>query len=168
MTRKPRREPEPGEFQDPLKNYTAEPHSDDLERSLAEDPLRVIEYKPVVTIGPEETVRGAIRRMAELGIASLVVCEAGRPIGILTEYDVLVRVAERFDAIADQPVRSVMTPDPVVVFDSEPPARVVNLMANGPFRHLPVVDVDGKLVGVIGPRRVTAYLQRFFRDLDAA
>ena len=51
-----------------------------------------------------------------------------------------------------------MTPDPTVVFENDVPAKVINLMGTGHFRHIPVVDADGRLKGIIGGRRVTQYI----------
>ncbi len=54
---------------------------------------------------------------------------------------------------------AVMTPDPVCVYETDTPAKALNLMAVGSFRHIPVLDVDGKIVGIVGPSRTSAYLQ---------
>ncbi|MBI1372839.1 MAG: CBS domain-containing protein [Phycisphaera sp.] len=164
MTLRPRKrhEPEDVDFQDPLENYDPPKFADDLERSLAEDAVTVIDHRPFQTIDANTSVREALRIMHERGIACLVVTNLdGKPVGILSERDVLTRIAPAFEAMAEKPVRDAMTPDPVVVYESEPPARAVNLMGSGQFRHLPVVDLDGRLIGTIGARRVISYLKAF-------
>jgi CBS domain-containing protein len=165
-SRRTRREPTPGEFHDPLSNYDPPVYADDLEKSLMEDPVgRAIPSQPFHQATAETTVGDVIALMAEHGIASLVIVDGeNKPIGIFSERDVLNRVSDNFAAIAEEPIKGYMTPNPVVVHDNGKPARVVNLMSEGLFRHVPLVDADGKLTGVIGARRVIAYLQQFFSE----
>jgi len=164
MTLRPRKrhEPEATDFEDPLENYDPPKYDDELEQALAEDKVTAIETKPFQAVDPNTPIREALRIMADRGIACLVVTnDSGHPIGILSERDVLNRIAHHFEQMADKPVREAMTPGPVVAYESEPPARAVNLMGSGQFRHLPVVDLDGKLIGTIGARRVISYLKEF-------
>ncbi|MHC4993627.1 MAG: CBS domain-containing protein [Planctomycetota bacterium] len=165
--RRHRRDPEPGKFEDPLSNYDERVYADALERSLAEDTVTVINTTPYHTVSPDLTVREAMEQMSEHVIACLVVVdEQHKPVGILSERDILMRFALEYDQVADQSLGEMMTKDPVVVHESENPARVINQMFSGKFRHVPVVDADGKLVGIIGPRRVTSYLQKYFEDVS--
>ncbi|MBC8342150.1 MAG: CBS domain-containing protein, partial [Proteobacteria bacterium] len=81
--------------------------------------------------------------------------------------DSLPRVSLEYAEARARPLREFMTPDPGVVYEAVRPARVLNLMAAGGFRHLPVVDPDGKLTGMIGCRRVTDYLQQHLAPSSA-
>ena len=98
--------------------------------------------------------------MADSNIACVIVVVDGRPVGIFSERDVLHRVSTDYKETLDKTLADVMTVDPVIVYETDHPSRVLNLMAGGGFRHLPVVDADGKLTGMIGARRVTDYLQQ--------
>lgn len=161
MKRRERQEPEPGEFSDPLKNYDPPRYADELERSLCRDAVEVIEHEPYTAITPGTPIRQALRKMAEDNIACVVVVDGeNKPVGILSEQDVVNRIAADFERTADEPVSTVMTPQPVIVYESANPARVLNVMATGCFRHVPLCDVDGKLTGVIGARRLMRYLQQ--------
>lgn len=161
--RRHRREPPRGEFHDPLSDYRSPSPADPLERSLLGDSVAAIRSTPLISVPPNTTVAKAIALMAEHDAASLVVVDmGGRPMGVFTERDVLNRVAEDFTNLAPQPVSRVMTAAPVCVGPTSTPAQVLNIMSGGPFRHVPVIDVDGKLVGIIGARRIIAYLRHFF------
>jgi CBS domain-containing protein len=70
----------------------------------------------------------------------------------------LDRVLLEYDEIRDQPVRSIMTADPVFVSDSDSPAAVLCVMAVSGFRHVPVLDADGAIAGIVSPRRITEFL----------
>jgi len=78
---------------------------------------------------------------------------------VFSERDVLNKIADCFEQVKDQPVSQFMTPQPVVVHESDSSAKALNLMAVGGFRHVPLLDLDDKVVGVIGPRRITNYLK---------
>jgi CBS domain-containing protein len=170
MKRRERRSPAEGEFEDPLSNYDPPVYEDDLERSLCDNTIEeVVDHKPSLSVKADQTVREVVKMMAAHNGASVVVVDENeRPIGIFSERDVMNRVAMKFDELAEHPVKEVMTPDPVTVHLHDNPARVLNLMTSGGFRHVPVVDADDKLVGIIGTRRLTAYLQKHFSDTASA
>lgn len=165
MAKRERRQPEPGPFEDPLSNYDPQQFTDQLERSLSEDTVTAIEHRPFLAVMDDETVRATINLMGEHNIACVVVVNHdAEPVGIFSERDVLNRVADDLNKVTEQPISELMTPNPAVVFTTESPSRVLNVMVTGGFRHVPVVDVDGKLVGVIGARRVTDYLKSYFPE----
>jgi CBS domain-containing protein len=169
MAKRPRRQPEPGEFQDPLSNYDQPRYDDGLERSLCQDKIaKVIKIEPYERVDSTMTVRDVITDLVEKDIAAVVVTKDDRPVGILTERDVQDRIANRLDELANKTVAEVMTKDPIVVFDTDSPARAMNLMTSRNVRHIPVVDADGRLIGVIGPSRLTSYLKQYFSDVASA
>ena len=161
-----RRQPDPGNYEDPLQNYDPPTHADEFERSLTEDALSVITSTPFEAVEGSRSVDDVIKEMADRNVACAVVTdEDGRPLGVLSERDVMNRIADDYQAAKSKPVSEFMTKDPIVVHDSDPPAHVMNVMDSGGFRHVPIVDSDNKLVGVIGARRVTKYLQQHFDDV---
>ncbi len=159
MKRK-RRSAQSGEFVDPLKDYSAPQYEDDLERTLGEETVLALKTKPFLTLDSATTVEQILRVMADEDIACVLVTEDDRLVGIFSERDVLYKVAERFEQIKNDPVKTVMTHNPVAVHETDSPAKAINLMAVGGFRHVPIVDVNDKVVGILGPRRVTAYLNK--------
>lgn len=157
-----RRSTQAGEYQDPLKDYSPPDYEDDLERSLCEEMVGVIQTKPFLTIDVETPIEQVLQLMAQHDIASVLVTEANRLIGIFSERDVLNLVAESYDAIKDHTVREVMTKNPVSIDETDSPAKAINLMAVGGFRHVPIVNPHDQVVGIVGPKRVTAYLCQHF------
>jgi citrate synthase len=105
---------------------------------------------PVVIAQPDETIAAAAARMNERGVGSVVIVDGNRPIGILTERD-MVRLAAAGPPAEATKVAEWMTPDPDVV---EPGLSVqealVTLDEHG-YRHVPVVDV-GELAGIVSMR----------------
>ena len=82
----------------------------------------------------------------------------GRAVGIFSARDVLNKVAHD-PATRSKPITEFMTPDPRTVYTTDCPAKALNLMAVGGFRHIPVLDINDKVVGMLGPRRTTEFLQ---------
>jgi CBS domain-containing protein len=95
----------------------------------------------VVTIGPADTIRESLRRLAEHNIGALVV------VGIVSERDV-VRALARSEAILVEPIATIMTRDVVKGTPQDDLIAVGNTMTEHRFRHLPIVE-GGRLVGII-------------------
>jgi CBS domain-containing protein len=164
MVRRKRRSTQQGEYEDPLKDYGSPTYADQTERALCEGQLSDLQTTPFITVDVDQTVEQTLAMMAEKNIAYLMVIDRDRLVGIFSERDVLYRVAERYHEIKDGPISQVMTTNPVSVYETDSPAKALNLMAVGGFRHLPILNVDEKIVGVLGPRRVTTHLCKHFSD----
>ena len=103
---------------------------------------------PLVTIGPDDPVLDALKRMAEGGVGAVLVMERGDLVGILTERDYARKIVLQGRASATTPVRTIMT-SPVKTVTPKHRARdCMQLMTEQRFRHLPVVE-DGSVLGVI-------------------
>jgi len=112
---------------------------------------------PAVTALPSETIEEVAARMQAAGKGSAIVVDGDRPIGIVTERD-LVRFAATGAAAADTKVSEWMT-EPVDV--AAPDLPVIEAFARfrtNHYRHLPVVE-DGRLVGVVSLRSLTELAQ---------
>lgn len=105
---------------------------------------------PVVTVVPSQTVQQAARLMHREGVGSVVVVDDDRPIGILTERD-LVRFAASSAGSTFGLVSDWMAPDPQTVTPDVRVDTALNLLAERGFRHMPVVT-DSRLVGVVSMR----------------
>ena len=94
---------------------------------------------------------------------ALVVDDNGNLVGLFTERDVLERVAEGFERNTKQPVSEVMTSEPTVVYESDPAATAIAAIAVEGHRHVPVLDMDGKVLGLASPRRVFDFMVKHDR-----
>ena len=106
--------------------------------------------REVKTIRPDVSVAEALRRLRAEGIGSLVVSENGTNLaGILSDRDILNAIADHGIDVLGESVRSVMTEK---VFTCSRDARVsaiMALMTDRRIRHVPVVEEDGRLCGMI-------------------
>ena len=102
----------------------------------------------VVTIRPEQSIRDALRVLAEHNIGALVAVDPGlRPVGILSERDV-VRAAVRDESVFGLTVSQLMTRDVIVGVPGDDLTAVGHTMIQRRIRHLPVVE-GGKLIGMV-------------------
>jgi CBS domain-containing protein len=87
--------------------------------------------------------------MKHAGTTALVVLDADtdRPVGIVTDTDVAHAVADGKN-VNEVRISEVMTPEPIVVGTATSLREAAQVMANGHFRHLPVVD-DSGLAGIV-------------------
>ncbi len=99
---------------------------------------------------PTEPVWQAAERMRQRGVGTLlIVDEWSKPIGIVTDRDLVLRVlAEGLDCNTTL-VRDVMTSHPKTIFENAPIEDALAIMRVGGFRRVPVVDTEEKLVGLV-------------------
>ena len=102
----------------------------------------------VFAIGPDAPVIDAIRLMAEKGIGAVVVMQAGRLAGILSERDYARKIVLQGRASHDTPVRDIMTAKVVTVRLDDTIDHCMQLVTDRRIRHLPVLERDAVL-GVV-------------------
>ena len=142
---------------------TFAPSSDDqLERALVEESVAAIRSQPCTVVAPDLPVERALQTLVDLEIACLLVAKDDHLIGVFTKRDVLDKVALSYDEVKDRPVSELMTRNPVFVYETDPVAAALCVMASGGHRHVPVVDTQGKITGIVSPLRVTTFLSQFF------
>ncbi len=101
----------------------------------------------VVTLKPDQTIREAIALLVERRIGALIVVEAGKVVGLVSERDI-IRAAAGNEALFGQPVSSIMTKDVIVAHPGDDLHAVEKTMTVKRFRHLPVMD-RGELIGIV-------------------
>ena len=120
----------------------------------------------VITVRPDQSLREAVDLLAEHNIGALIVVdEPGRPIGIISERDI-IREAARTEMVLGQPVSRVMTKDLITASPEDDLETVLQTMTAKHFRHLPIVDGE-RLIGVISIGDVVkAQLDKYQGELD--
>ncbi|MEM8751437.1 MAG: CBS domain-containing protein [Pseudomonadota bacterium] len=113
---------------------------------------RILDQKPqqgVETISGQETLGDAAAMLAAKKIGALIVGDGGHGVaGILSERDIVNRIAAEGAAALSKPVSTAMTRTVVVAALHETAVSVLQRMTEGRFRHMPVME-EGRLIGVI-------------------
>jgi CBS domain-containing protein len=133
-----------------------------LYQQLICEPIEKTDPRRAVCVSPETSVREAINLMKQHGHGCVLVEKDDRLVGIFTERDVLFRVVGGGRDPATLPVADVMTPDPEALTMKDELAYVLNLMAVGGFRHVPIVDEERRPVAVFSVRHIVERLVDFF------
>jgi CBS domain-containing protein len=136
----------------------------ELSRDLRVDSVSRLDPTDPRAIDAGATAADAVAAMRDGNVGCLLVVAAGRVVGIFTERDLLTRVLAPGRPL-DTPMRQCMTAGPVTVSPKDSVRTAVRRMQKGGYRHLPVVDEDGRPVGVLSARRVVHYLVEHFPGL---
>ena len=124
----------------------------------------------VYSIRPDAKVIEALQLMAQKDIGALLVTDAGRVVGILSERDYARKVILQGKSSHDIPVREIMTSGVVTVDPSKSIEDCMALMTQRRIRHLPVCEGD-KLVGIVSigdlVKEVIAEQEQTIRQLES-
>ena len=102
----------------------------------------------VFAIGPDAPVIDAIRLMAEKRIGALLVMQAGRLAGIVSERDYARKIVLQGRSSKTTPVRDIMTSEVISVGLDDNTDHCMQIVTEHRIRHLPVVD-NGAVLGVV-------------------
>ena len=103
----------------------------------------------VATVAPTATVRELLDALAEHRIGAVIVSADGSLDGIVSERDVVRHLRETGPALLDRPVADIMTTDVVTCREESAVEELMTTMTERRIRHVPVVDDDGAIVGIV-------------------
>lgn len=131
----------------------------DVERSLMEDPIASLQPNPPVTVDRRTSLGDAIDKMRAESIGCVLVTEeAGRLIGILTERDLLRRVAGEGLDLDRSLVGGFMSQAPESQKPEHPLGYALHRMIISDLRYLAIVDERDRPVGILSSRDIIAYM----------
>ena len=104
---------------------------------------------PVVTIKPDEMVSNAVKVMADKNIGALLVMDKDKLVGILSERDFVRKLLATGKNPKDTPVSAIMTAHPYCADTEKSIEACIAIMSEHRFRHLPVLDKNNKLLGMV-------------------
>ncbi|MCX8150133.1 MAG: CBS domain-containing protein [Candidatus Bathyarchaeota archaeon] len=122
--------------------------------------------KDIPTVGNETTVAEVVKLMAEKDLGYIMVEMQGKPTGIITEHDVIVRLVTQ-----DIPPKSVIArmvyTNPIFTIDQNATVQeAVNMMKYWGVKHLPVTGAQGELVGVVTAENIIFAVPAMLKELE--
>ena len=102
----------------------------------------------VETIGVDDRLYDAVRKLGEKRIGALPVIEDGRIAGIMSERDVIYCLRDHGPEVLDWPVSRVMSSPAITADPTTDVLAALSVMTQRRIRHLPVVE-DGELKGIV-------------------
>ena len=124
-----------------------------------------------LTVGPTTQVTKAAQLMRQKHVGYLVVTSSNptggreRPVGVLTDRDIVVAVVARKADSKTVTVGEVMTQPPVTVRATDPVQKALREMRRVGVRRLPVVDQQGALVGIVSRDDLLAFVATELRSV---
>ncbi|MSS72872.1 MAG: CBS domain-containing protein [Candidatus Latescibacteria bacterium] len=123
------------------------------------DPISALDPPPPICVSPEVSLVEAISELRKHNVGALLVTNAeGKLVGIFTERDVLYKVAGQVHDLPAIPISRMMTPKPTALKATMPVAHALHLMALHGFRHIPIVDNDGRPKGITSFRGMVQFI----------
>jgi CBS domain-containing protein len=124
---------------------------------------------PTASVGMEATAAEAVRMMLDRHVGAVAIVDSERRVaGIFTERDVLRKFSLSGRDIETTPVRDVMTTPVELASPAISPGEALTTMVERHFRHLPIADDAGRLLGVLSIRNVLQWrVDDLGRELDA-
>jgi CBS domain-containing protein len=150
------------EYVDKLEGKSADKNGQlsEIQDHLITDTLAKLHPHAPIEVDQFTSLARAIRQMNAHNIGCVLVTDAeDRLVGILSEFDVLNRIAGLVEDLSTATVADYMTPSPVVIRENNSIAQALHLMSIHGFRHLPLVDETQRPTGVISFRDVVRYLK---------
>lgn len=109
---------------------------------------------------PTDSIRSVFKHLQEDKRGAAMICENNRLVGIFTERDALKLMAEGADW--DAPISTVMITNVITLRPNDTVGHAIALMSKGGFRRLPIVDDQGRIVGVLKVDGILNYLVEQF------
>ncbi len=127
--------------------------------------VREVMTTNVKTVRPFSTVKDVVQKMNKFGIGSVVVVEEDRPVGIITERDIMRSLAEQFFDIGVVKAKDIMSTQLVTISGDVSVEEAARLMASRKIKKLPIVE-NGKLVGIVTSTDVMRVNPKIFGLLE--
>ena len=142
----------------------------DIETSLMQEQISSLQMDKPLRVERGTTLKQAIQIMRERRIGCVVVIDdaadnVGRLAGILTERDLLQKVAGLNLELSQCMVEDFMSPAPESSKAEHPLAYALHRMIISDIRYLPIVDENDRPVGIISSRDVIAYINKRFSNV---
>lgn len=107
-------------------------------------------------MAPHDTLQFAAQAMDELNVGAIPVCEGERVVGLVTDRDIVVRGVAQGLPVEQTALRDVMSAPVRCCHEDDALADVTDLMGSVQLRRVPVLDREGKLVGMLSLGDVAA------------
>ena len=128
------------------------------------DKIVTLKLPPAICVASGTSVRQVIETVQRHQVGAVLICEGKRPIGIITERDVLMKIVAR-DVDYDEPVDRFMTPDPLTLTADDTIGEALALMTHEGIRNIPIVRRDsGEAQAIFRVRDVIQHLAESFPE----
>lgn len=138
-----------------------------VEAAICRDTIASLPLKTPLTSSPDAPLGDVLTVLSTNAIGAVCITDDNhRPIGIFSERDALIRVGPDYRDHLGTPIANFMTSDPQTVNKNTPITFAVHQMDVGHYRHLPVIDDEGRVTAVISIRDLLRYLTQRISEAE--
>lgn len=105
--------------------------------------------RTVHTVTARATIAEAVEILNRQRIGAVVVSDDGKVTGILSERDIVRHLGSDWNGLAQKPVGDLMTRNVITASSATTVADLMERMTEHRIRHMPIVEADGKLIGIV-------------------
>ena len=127
------------------------------------DPISALGLPAPVSVGVNASVGAALAAVQKHGMGYVLIVDDGRPRGIMSEREVLMKIVAR-DVKYDTNVMEYVSRIPVTLTNKENIARAIKIMIAEGVENIPIVDAAGKAIAVLRTRDVIHFLSEAFPE----
>ncbi len=127
------------------------------------DPISALGLPPLVSVNTQASVGQALSAVQEHGQGFVLICEDGRPRGIMSQREVLMRIVAR-DVKYDSNVMDFVSKVGVTLTSKEKIARAIKVMIAEGLDIIPIVDDTGRATAVVRSVDVIQFLAEVFPE----
>lgn len=144
---------------------SSEQNVDLLEEAFLTTAINALNPSDAICVDCKLSIRNSILIMQENKVGSLVVTRNNKIFGIITERDLLLKFHLDDNIDYHNPISILMTPDPVVLYMTDPLIYALHNMYVGEFRHIPIIDPTSAVLKIISIKDVNQFLLMFYEDI---
>ena len=122
-----------------------------------------LDLEPPVSVDIDSSVSEAVDKMDKNGYGCVLVTDGDDLTGIFTERDILMKLEES-DIDESKPVKEFMAAEPVTLSVENKIADAVEEMSSSGYRHLPIMDSEGKCMGILTARMIVDFVVEFLPE----
>jgi CBS domain-containing protein len=111
--------------------------------------LREVMTRNVETVRPDASLEEAARKMDDLNVGPLPVCDGDRLVGLVTDRDITVRATAAGKDPSSTPIREAMSQDLVYCYEDQDVQDAAQLMQDKQIRRVPVLNRQQRMVGIV-------------------
>jgi CBS domain-containing protein len=132
--------------------------SSSLEQAISKDVIERLHPRDPLVVESQAPVAMVIKLLYDHRVGCAIVVDDGQIVGIFSERDALMRLGPDLETRGDRPIAEFMTPNPETLRRNDRIAFALRQMDQGGYRHMPIVDDDDRIGGVISVRDVLRYV----------
>jgi len=133
----------------------------ELTETLRTECIRRLNLPEAIIVTEETPIAEVLKSMQEARRGCVLIEKHGKLHGLVSERDILVKfIGDRMSG--DLPVREIMSTELKTLSPDDSVEKAIQVMSRGGYRHVPLVDAEGKILGMIAARNIVDFITEHY------